>query len=162
MMKKKVRMWQGLILGSFISLISLVSFISLCGCVQLNAPVKLRVNSAPELNHDSDQASLPVVLKVYQLKDEQPFKQANFEELWKKDKATLSGSLLSTQSYTIYPGKTERFQISRTKGARFLGVVATFRKPETDTWKAVSTIPGGMAAKSIYIHLQENQIRITN
>ena len=139
--------------------LGLMSFLS--SCIHVSTPVKLRVGADAALNHDSHHASLPVVLKVYQLKEEQQFKQASFEDLWKKDKVILSDALVSSQEYIIYPGKTERYQFLSAEGACYLGLVATFRMPEADTWKTITRIPQGMTPKSIHVNLKDNQLSLS-
>lgn len=141
-------------------LIFLPPLLSGIGCGQLNGPIKIRVQSESLLNPDSENKSLPVVLKVFQLKDEQTFHQARFEDIWKKPKEALSPSLLSSQEYVIYPDTVERYSFLKTEHARFLGIAATFRKPESEDWRQITEIPVGIIPKSVRIHLKNNQVNL--
>jgi len=139
----------------------IVAALGLSGCLSWQTPVRLKVKSEPSLNLDSDQQSLPVVLRVYQLKDPQAFAQASFDELWKQDKAVLGSSLLSVQELVVYPDRTERYDLSRSKGVRHLGLMATFRQPESGHWKQLVRVSGGMLPRSLPIHVENSQMTLS-
>jgi type VI secretion system protein VasD len=96
------------------------------------------------LNQDDAGGSLPVLVRVYQLRAKERFQQATFKTLWKSDKEALEGDLLERKEVTIHPGKETEIDVDLEvkRGAAFLGVMAVFRQPNAEGWKQV------VAAKS--------------
>jgi len=89
------------------------------------------------LNQDDSGSSLPVVVRVYQLKAKDRFQQATFKALWKSDKEVLEGDLLERKEVTVHPEAKTVLDIDLDvkHGAAFLGVMGLFRKPDVDGWK---------------------------
>lgn len=89
------------------------------------------------LNQDDSGASLPVMVRVYQLRGREKFQQATFKTLWKNDKEALEGDLVERRDMTVHPN-TEAvldLELDIRQGAAFVGVMALFRKPDADGWK---------------------------
>jgi type VI secretion system protein VasD len=91
------------------------------------------------LNLDDSGTSLPVVVRVYQLRSKDKFQQAPFNTLWKSDKEVLEGDLVERKEVMIHPEMKAVLDIDvdLKHGAAFLGVMALFRKPNVDGWKQV-------------------------
>ena len=91
------------------------------------------------LNQDDFDHSLPVLVRIYQLRSKEKFQQALFDTLWKKDKETLANDLLERKEVMIHPEiKTVvDIDLDIKHGAAFLGVMALFRKHRDGGWKQV-------------------------
>jgi len=78
----------------------------LAGCAALMAcstpppkpqPVNLKLNitASADVNPDAQNRPSPVVIRIYQLKDDAAFKGADFFALYDKEEATLAAALVS-------------------------------------------------------------------
>src|SRR5690349_4048184 len=65
--------------------------------------MNLVVPARGALNQDARGASLPVVLRIYQLKDDKPFATATYEQVLEGIDA-LKGATLWSQDVTVGPG----------------------------------------------------------
>ena len=81
--------------------------------------VDVGFTTTQKLNSDSEWASLPVEVKVYQLKDDQIFKSATFNDLWKQGKQTLGKSFVGVKNYTLLPGRHDSFTFESGKDTKY-------------------------------------------
>ena len=88
-------------------------------------------------SQDDSGASLPVVVRVYQLRAKDKFQQGTFKALWKNDKEFLEGDLLDRKEITVRPDAETVLdvEVDVKHGAAFLGVMALFRQPDVEGWK---------------------------
>jgi type VI secretion system protein VasD len=91
------------------------------------------------LNQDDTGGSLPVLVRIYQLRAKEKFQQATFKTLWKSDKEALEGDLLERKEITIQPGAETELDVDLEvkRGAAYIGVMALFRQPSAEGWKQV-------------------------
>lgn len=106
------------------SLISSLFFLCV-GCFS-KSTLMLKVHSDPVINPTSVGESLPVIVKIYQLSEDNAFLQAQFQELWKTDQQVLSHSLIAKKEVQIYPNSNTSIEFKQVEHARYLAVVATF------------------------------------
>jgi len=144
-MKKIMRM------ASAIVLIFFALCLSACG----SSKVKVALTSDAKLNPDINHKSLPVVARVYQLKDKQKFEAANFNSLWKDDAKTLGADLVSKEEILIYPGDKKVIPMTRHDDAQFVAVVALFRDYKQGKWRVIQPI-----SRKIKLQLENNQLKI--
>lgn len=106
-------------------------------------PVKARLSiaAAANANPDADGRPSPVVVRVYQLKDDAAFGNADFFAIFDKEEATLAGSLVGREEFVLAPGdkRTEEFGVSRE--AKFVGVAAAFRDIRNSQWRVLQPAP---------------------
>jgi len=112
----------------------------LIGCSP--APIKVAINPAYQLNPDQQNKSLPVEVKLYQLRDKDAFLQATFRELWQQDNTILGKSLLDKHAIMVSPGVRTNRSITRNKDCQYLGVVAVFRRPWSSDWRVLEEVKG--------------------
>jgi type VI secretion system protein VasD len=136
-----------------LSVILLLLFLA-AGC---SGPrVKVAMSATANLNLNEFDEPLPVVIRLYQLSDNKAFEQAAFEELWKKDLVTLGDALLTKERLT-YP---------RHDQARYVGVMAIFRRPGSESWRSVKTVASGFFSRqfsnSVTVSLKGNSVQIVD
>lgn len=102
-----------------------------------SSPVNVNFKSSNYLNPDQQQKSLPVVVRLFQLNTAAAFMRANFWELWQQPQQALGSSLLAQKSITIAPGINHQITLQRKKTAKYLGVMAVFRKPVGGQWRTI-------------------------
>ncbi len=124
------------------------------------APISLHARSAAKLNLDQQQKSLPVLVRIYELSDMQNFMRANFYELWQKPKEILADSLVFTKTFVVSPKSSRKLTIPRIKTAKYVGVIAIFRHPNTQHYKITKSLSKYFTflSEHISIYLQNNTI----
>ena len=83
-----------------------------------------------------------VVIKIYQLTNDDNFRYADFKSLWKNSEKTLANELIPPfREELIIPNKNielKEFEIS--KDAAFVGVVGDFHSPSTNGWRLIISV----------------------
>ena len=134
----------------------------LCGWLLLltacSSYVRVDMITASTLNPDAHHRSLPVQVKIYQLKDQSDFAQASFRDLWLNDKTILGDSLLSSQSLMLSPSRLTSVRLQPVKGIHYVGMIAIFRQPPLDNWRVMKKLWGQFAV--IKVALAANEITI--
>jgi len=111
-------------------------------------PVDLEVVAASRLNPDDRGQSLPTVVRVYQLRAAGRLDRAEFDRLCREPKEALQDDLLRVDELTLTPGATVNRRLDREQGARYLAVVALFRRPTGTSWRAIAELgPPGKGQK---------------
>lgn len=133
-MQAKLRNWRALPIA-----LLLASGLALTACK--SAPpkphvVKLTVSVSADANPDAQNRPSPIVVRVYQLKDDAAFKDADFFALYDKEQATLAASLISREEFEVAPGAQKAIDFKLAPDARFVGVAAAYRNIRDATWRA--------------------------
>lgn len=92
------------------------------------------------LNPDASESrmlSVPVMVRVYQLKDTKIFDKTTYLQLLKNGEAILEADLLTTRDVVLKPGGDARLDMPMEEGAKYVAVVGLFSHPdmEKNTWK---------------------------
>ncbi len=117
----------------------LASLTALAACK--SAPPKpkiltLSVAVSADANPDGQNRPSPIVIRVYQLKDDAAFKDADFFALYDKEQATLAAALISRQEFEVAPGTQKALDYQLSLDARFIGVAAAYRDIRDASWRA--------------------------
>ena len=111
------------------------------GVVETAAPVNktLSVRAGPNVNQYND-ASNPVVIRLYQLSTRSEFESAAFFEIFDNTSPELAGVVLDRRSLSpLFPGETRLVAFDLMPDAFFLGVFAEFADFERQNFRA--TVP---------------------
>jgi len=104
-------------------------------------PTKAAIVVAADVNPDSSGRPSPIVVRLYQLKEEGAFNAASYFAVWDKEQSTLGPSLESREEYELQPGQTRELILKIPPEARYLGAVAAYRDLNNSRWKALSPAP---------------------
>ncbi len=131
--------------------LALVAALALNGCglfggERAPAPVDVTVTAGARLNPDDAGQSLPTVVRIYQLKGTSKAENAQYEDIYRRDKEALGDDLLQVDEVVLSPGDTARKTVPGDKGARAVMVVGVFRKPSGNGWRIITELPKGKAA----------------
>ena len=119
--------------------------------------IHLTIASSTELNRDDHGASLPVALRVYQMKTPDAFLNADYARLV-DDTDALRPHALKHVDVTLLPGQTTAVDQSVMPGTQYVGVVAFFRSPSPNHWKLVIPLSHWKKARSVPITVDGNRI----
>jgi type VI secretion system protein VasD len=103
---------------------------------QMNVVIKGRA----ELNRDARGASLPVAMRIYQLKDANAFQKATYAQLLSDTGNVLKADTLRRADVVLGPNATITLSSPMADGAQYVGVVAFFRNAVNAEWQLVIPI----------------------
>lgn len=112
-----------------------------CGKPVKPTVAKATLVSSVDANPDPAGRASPIVVRVYQLKEEGAFAAADFFALYDKDSETLGASVLSREEYELKPGEKRELELKIAPEARFIGAIAAFRDIRNSKWRALSPAP---------------------
>lgn len=117
--------------------------------------VDITIQTSNYVNPDRVGRPSPIVIRLYQLKVDTAFNNANFFALYDSDKDILGDDLVKVEEMEIAPGKT--ITLPRKKFAmetKMLGVLAAYRNLDNAKWRATVRTPINRKSK-ITIRLEE-------
>ncbi len=102
---------------------------------------EITVIAGESINPNADNDPSPVVVRLYELKSDQAFRQAEFFQLFDEDQKTLGADMLSREEFEFAPGTTQRItRRSQNPDLAYVGVLAAFRDIEAANWRAVGQV----------------------
>ena len=125
-------------------------------------PINVEMHGSSILNPDEHYRSLPVMVHIYQLTENNQLINANFYDLWKRPKSVLGKTLLKQQTIIINPHEEKILKIKRKKKAKIIAAIAIFRKPISKNWMAYKKLPAAIpyVPTKITFGLTDNRIYI--
>ena len=113
------------------------------GCASAPKPVqaKAAVVAAANVNPDIESHPAPIVVRVYELKEEGAFKNADYFKLMDREQEALGTSLVAREEYELQPGESRTWDLKIPPEVHFLGVAAGYRDLANSSWKAVLPAP---------------------
>ncbi|HXR92262.1 MAG TPA: type VI secretion system lipoprotein TssJ [Steroidobacteraceae bacterium] len=94
-----------------------------------------------DVNPDSSGRASPIVVRLFQLRNDGEFATADFFPLYDKEKEVLGASLISREEYVLVPGEKRAFNLAINPDARFIGVIAAYRDIRSARWRALTQPP---------------------
>lgn len=121
----------------------MLSLLNACGSTPPKpAVIEADVQAAGDLNPDSRGRASPVVVRLFELKSDAAFNQADFFSLWDRDSQTLGADQLAREELQLRPGEHKRFERTLQPDTRHIAVIAAFRDLERARWRgAIAVVP---------------------
>ena len=100
--------------------------------------VSIRLHAGQRLNTDPQGRPLALVARIYKLRQSAAFEQAPYDSFLdaQKEKALLGADLLEMKEVLLVPGQRYEIQEKVGREAGYIGVVALFRAPAAQRWRA--------------------------
>lgn len=115
----------------------LLALLLLNGC---SSPrIGLEVASLPNVNPDSSSRPSPVIVKIYEMRNDMAFRQGDFQTLFMEPMKVLGADLVATDELTFVPGEARTIAYSPMPETRYVGILAGFRQMERARWR--TTLP---------------------
>ena len=102
--------------------------------------VELAVASQPNVNPDHSSRPSPVLVKIYELRNDLAFKQAEFTTLFDTPLQVLGADLIATDELVFIPGEARRVAYHPNPNTRFVGIVAGFRQMDRALWRVIKPV----------------------
>jgi type VI secretion system protein VasD len=103
--------------------------------------VTLNIYAADNINPNERGNPRPVVVRLYQLKNDVKMENATYDEILLKDKETLGDDNLKMDEVEIFPNDLVQVKFERNKEATVLAGVALFHSPKGNSWKTFYAFP---------------------
>lgn len=103
--------------------------------------VTLNIYAADNINPNERGNPRPVVVRLYQLKNDVRMENATYDEILLKDKATLTDDLVKVDEVSVFPNDLVQVRFERIKEASVLAGVALFHGPKGNSWKTFYAFP---------------------
>src|SRR5262245_53641184 len=125
--------------ASFVALL----FLSSACASKPPKPVQARAQLvvSEDVNPDTSGRASPIVVRLFQLKNDGEFAAADFFAIYEKEKETLGASLLSREEYVLAPGEKKTLDLGLNPEARFVGAIAAYRDIRSSHWRALTQAP---------------------
>jgi type VI secretion system protein VasD len=142
---------------------------ALVGCKSAPPPLKplqisMQVSASTDVNPDLNGKAAPIVVRIYQLKDDAAFTAAAFFALFDQEQITLGPALIERREYELSPGEQRTFDYPVSNDAHFIGAVAAFRDIRNAQWRVLTPAPKQelqKVAKKVQLVVAVSQLQIT-
>ncbi|EMN1927514.1 type VI secretion system lipoprotein TssJ [Burkholderia ambifaria] len=106
-------------------------------------PIRLdmRVNARPDVNPDDRGRAAPIVVRIYELKNDGAFNAADFFTLQTRDKTALADDVVKRDELQLRPGEHQTLVRRPDPVTTTIGVIAAYRDLPNAVWRAVYTMP---------------------
>lgn len=135
--------------GRFGLLLVLASMLSACGMFSGGgappqkeaARLDIAIRADRDLNIDTKGRGAPMLLRVFELKSEVAFEEAEFFALQNTAKAALGADLLAVDQFIIRPGETREIKRTANPETTAIGIFAGYRDLSHSVWRVVHKLP---------------------
>lgn len=122
------------------------------GCSTVNVPaqppkpcdvqvVTLDIYAADNINPNESGHPRPVVVRLFQLKNEVKMENASYDDILLREKETLAEDVLKVDEVEVFPNDLVEVKFERIKEAQSLAGVALFHSPKGQSWKTFFQFP---------------------
>ncbi|WP_321800523.1 type VI secretion system lipoprotein TssJ [Burkholderia sp. BCC1988] len=132
---------------SIMTVPALVCAVALAACAsgepKPKEPIRLEmsVNALPGVNPDDRSRPAPIVVRVYELKNDGAFKAADFFTLQTQDKTVLADDVVKRDEMQLRPGEHQTIIRRPDPATTAIGVIAAYRDLPNSVWRTVYTMP---------------------
>jgi len=115
--------------------------ITIAAPAEAKVKASMALSAGVDVNPDRNGRASPVLVRVYQLKAEGAFNDAQFEPLYDDDRKVLADAFVTREEFTVSPGEKRMLEVVLADETRFVGVVAAFRDVANAEWRAIVPAP---------------------
>ncbi|MET0542092.1 MAG: type VI secretion system lipoprotein TssJ [Variovorax sp.] len=105
------------------------------------ARLDIAITADRDLNTDAKGRGAPMLLRVFELKSEVAFQEADFFALQNTAKAVLGPDLLAVDQFIIRPGETREIRRKSNPETTAIGIFAGYRDLPNSVWRVVHKMP---------------------
>ena len=131
--------------------------------------LSISINTATDLNPDSEGRSSPIVLRIYELSDMKAFKEKDFFDIFDNDKESLTKSLVKLNEIELNPNESRKLDINLNSSTKYIGFLAAYRDIDQSKWREIAALtsqkPSGVpvyGTRGFTVDLNKNKITIVS
>ena len=125
-------------------LVLLLALAALAACASKPpkpVPTHAQLIVSGDVNPDAAGRASPIVVRLFQLRNDGEFAAADFFALYEKEKETLGASLISREEYVLAPGESRKLDLPLAPDARYIAALAAYRDIRSAHWRALTRSP---------------------
>jgi type VI secretion system protein VasD len=119
------------------------------------------VAATAQINPDTRQRASPLLVRVYELKADTAFNNADFMSLYQADSATLAADVVHREEFILQPGEKRSFDRLLDDKVRFVGVLAAYRNIEKARWRAIAAVPAASASQQVKVDVDALAVAVS-
>jgi type VI secretion system protein VasD len=104
-------------------------------------PINLTFQASATVNPSESGRPSPVVVRLYQLKNDAAFMAASYDRLYEDDEAVLKPDLVEKTGVTLRPGDKTTMSLNFGDDVRFIGIAAFYRNYDNTQWRIPIPMP---------------------
>ena len=106
-------------------------------------PIRLEVtvNAQSGVNPDERGRAAPIVVRIYELKNDRAFQAADFFTLRTRDKTVFADDIVKRDEFELRPGEHQTIVRRADPATTGIGVLAAYRDLPNSVWRAVYAMP---------------------
>lgn len=105
------------------------------------ARTRLTLAATADLNPDVKGEPRPVVIRLYQLRADAAFNEADYFALLDDEKKVLGPDLIDRAEYTVAPSEKRTMEFDVSAEAKFVGIMAGYRDFRNAQWRTIVQAP---------------------
>lgn len=106
--------------------------------------LSLEIEATADLNLGPGGRPAPVVVRIYELKQQGAFSGAEFYALFDQDSAALGADLITREEFMLRPGELKRIERRLDPQSAYIGVLAAYREIDASHWRASTPLAPGV------------------
>lgn len=133
---------------SILTVATLACVVALSACASSGEPkpkepirLDMRVNALPDVNPDDRGRAAPIVVRIYELKNDGAFNAADFFTLQTQEKTVLGDDVVKRDELQLRPGEHQTLVRRPDPATTTVGVIAAYRDLQNAVWRAVYVMP---------------------
>jgi type VI secretion system protein VasD len=99
------------------------------------------IAASGDVNPDASGRPSPIVIRVYQLRTDSAFANADFFALYEDEQKVLGPELISRNEFLLSPMERQTLDITVAGETRFVGAIAAFRDIRNAQWRSIVPAP---------------------
>jgi len=104
------------------------------------SPLHFNIKADDLINPNRNGDASPVVVRIYELKNNTVFEQLTFFDLLDNDQQKLGQDLVAKRELELKPNDEIQFDRDTPIETRFVGIIVGFREIDTAKWRTVSVV----------------------
>ena len=152
------------------AVLALLPLLILAACGSLsggNAPpqkeqarLEISIEADRDLNLDLKGRGAPMLLRVYELKSDVAFQDADFFALQNSDKAALGADLLAVDQFVIRPGEKREIRRKSNPETTAIGFFAGYRDLPNAVWRVIHKLPAAPESSWYRLVIPANKAKL--
>jgi type VI secretion system protein VasD len=121
------------------------------------------LSASNDTNPDINGRPSPVVLRVFQLRNDAEFGRADFFTLSSHEKDALGTNLIAVEEFELRPGEHLETRIALSRDARYVGAIAEFRDLNSGQWRALRARPSHslFVSESVVVDIERGALLLS-
>jgi type VI secretion system protein VasD len=99
--------------------------------------LRMQVLAADNVNPDDNGRAAPILVRVYELKSDTAFRNADFFSLQDNDRKVIGEDLLAVDEFVLRPGEKKTIARKANPETTAIGVLAGYRNLGKSVWRSV-------------------------